>query len=108
MNSICCRVAIYACPKLLNSIIVSLVSNDFQAAASAAELGMGKSAMGKHRGTGSPPGWFMTDEMRLLGWNMHDSAFSRVAKKGNMNDTLNSLQGIIGSCVACHYAYRTR
>ena len=94
----------------LNEIIGYLVSNNLDAAADVAENRMGRSSMGKHRGTGMGPGRFMPLEMRNLGWGMHDAAteFSRIAKQGNLKSAYSALQKVTSSCVACHYSYRTR
>jgi len=92
----------------LNEIIGYLAENNLAAAADVAETRMGKSSMGKHRGTGMGPGRFMPLEMRELGWGMHESAteFSLVAKKGDLKSAYNALQKVTSSCVACHYSYR--
>ena len=94
----------------LNEIIVHLAANDLDAAAEIAESKMGRSSMGKHRGTGMGPGRFMPPEMRSIGWGMHEAAteFSQFAKKGDSKNAYVALQKITGSCVACHYGYRTR
>ena len=94
----------------LNEVIAYLAANDLDAAAEIAESKMGKSSMGKHRGTGMGPGRFMPPEMRSIGWSMHEAAteFSQLAKKGGSKNAYAALQKITGSCVACHYAYRTR
>jgi len=94
----------------LNEIIGYLVSNDLDVAADVAETRMGRSSMGKHRGTGMGPGRFMPLEMRNLGWGMHDAAteFSKIAKQGDLKSAYSALQKVTSSCVACHYSYRTR
>ena len=94
----------------LNEIIGYLALNNFDAAAEVAETRMGKSSMGKHRGTGMGPGRFMPLEMKSLGMGMHDAAskFSQVAKQSDMKSAYSALQQVTGSCVACHYSYRTR
>lgn len=94
----------------LNEIIAHLAANDLDAAAEIAESRMGKSSMGKHRGTGMGPGRFMPPEMRSIGWGMHEAAteFSQLVKKGDSKNAYVALQKITGSCVACHYAYRTQ
>jgi hypothetical protein len=94
----------------LDEIIGYLAENNLAAAADVAETRMGKSSMGKHRGTGMGPGRFMPLEMRELGRGMHESAteFSLMAKKGDLKSAYNALQKVTGSCVACHYSYRTR
>ena len=95
---------------VLNEIIGYLASNNLDAAADVAETRMGRSSMGKHRGTGMGPGKFMPLEMRNLGWGMHDAAteFSKIAKQGDLKSAYSALQKITSSCVACHYSYRTR
>ena len=94
----------------LNEIIGYLAENDLDAAANIAETRMGKSSMGKHRATGMGPGRFMPLEMRKIAWGMHESAtaFSQVARDGNLKDAYSALQNVTASCVACHYSYRTR
>ena len=94
----------------LNEIIGYLAENNLDAAADVAETRMGKSSMGKHRGSGMGPGRFMPLEMRNIGWGMHESAteFSLVAKKGYSKSAYSALQKVTSSCVACHYSYRTR
>ena len=94
----------------LNEIIGYLASNNLDAAADVAETKMGRSSMGKHRGTGMGPGRFMSLEMRNLGWGMHNAAtaFSKIAKQGNLKSAYSALQKVTRSCVACHYSYRTR
>ena len=94
----------------LNEIIGYLASNNLDAAADVAETRMGRSSMGKHRSTGMGPGRFMPLEMRNLGWGMHDAAtaFSKIAKQGDLKNAYSALQKITGSCVACHYSYRTQ
>lgn len=94
----------------LNEIIGYLAETNLDAAADVAETKMGRSSMGKHRGTGMGPGRFMPLEMRKLGWGMHDAAseFSKIAKQGDLKNAYGALQKVTGSCVACHYSYRTR
>ena len=94
----------------LNEIIGYLASNNLDAAADVAEARMGRSSMGKHRGTGMGPGRFMPVEMRNLGWGMHDAAteFSKIAKQGDLKSAYSALQKVTSSCVACHYSYRIR
>ena len=94
----------------LNEIIAHLASNDLEAAAETAETRMGKSSMGKHRGTGLGPGRYMPPSMRSLGMGMHEAAseLARLAKDGDSKGAYTALQKVTGSCVACHYSYRTR
>ena len=93
-----------------NEIIGYLAENNLDAAADVAETRMGRSSMGKHRGTGMGPGRFMPLEMRNLRWGMHDAAteFSKIAKQGDLKSAYSALQKVTSSCVACHYSYRTR
>ena len=94
----------------LNEIIGYLAENNLKTAAEIAETRMGRSSMGKHRGTGMGPGRFMTPEMRNIGWGMHDAVteFAQVAKAGDIKKAYSALQKITAACVACHYSYRTR
>lgn len=94
----------------LNQIIGLLAAGDLEQAGEVAETRMGRSSMGKHRGTGMGPGRFMPDAMRRIGWGMHDAAseFAEVAKQGDAQAAWRSLQNITNSCVACHYSYRTQ
>ena len=94
----------------LNEIIGYLAENNLDAAADVSETRMGRSSMGKHRGTGMGPGKFMPVEMRNLGMGMHDAAseFSKIAKQGDLKNTYSALQKVTSSFVACHYSYRTR
>lgn len=94
----------------LNQIIGLLAEGKLPQAGEVAETRMGRSSMGKHRGTGMGPGRFMPDAMRRIGWGMHDAAseFAEVAKEGDAPAAYRSLQNITNSCVACHYSYRTQ
>lgn len=94
----------------LNEIITHLASGNLDAAAEVAEQRMGRSSMGKHRGTGMGPGRFMPPEMRSLGLGMHDAAseLADVARLGDLGGSYATLQKVTGMCVACHYSYRTR
>jgi hypothetical protein len=94
----------------LNEVIAYLASNNLDAAAAVAESKIGRSSKGKHRGNPMAPGKFMPPEMQNLARALHDTAseFSEVAKKGDLNSVYGALQKVTGSCVACHYSYRTR
>ncbi len=95
---------------VLGEITGYLAENNFDAASDISETGIGRSSMGKHRGTGAAPGWYISNEMRKIGWAMHDAAseFSIVAKKGDMKSSMKALEKLIRTCVACHNSYRTR
>lgn len=94
----------------LNEIYGYLAENNPAAAADVAETRMGMSAMGRHRASGKGPGRYMPQEMRNIGHGMHvsASAFSRAARRGDMEGAYQALEKVTGSCVACHYSYRTR
>lgn len=94
----------------LNEIIANLASNNLDAASDVAEERLGRSSMGKHRGSGMGPGKFMPPEMRSIGWGMHDAAseLSIFAKEGDIKASYSALQKVTSSCVACHYSYRTQ
>jgi len=94
----------------LNEIIGYLAENKLDDLAKVAESRMGRSSMGKHRGTGMGPGRFMPDAMRQIGWGMHDAAteLSEKATKGDVKGVYTALQKVTGSCVACHYSYRIK
>ena len=95
---------------VLNEIIEYLALNDYAAAAELAEDGMGRSLLRKHQDRDFGPARYMPEEMRRMGWNLHEAAsnFSLVAKRGNPQATLVALQKISEACIACHYSYRTR
>ena len=94
----------------LNEIIAHLANGDLEAAAETAETRMGRSSMGKHRGTGMGPGRFMPPAMRSLGMGMHEAAseLARLAQEDDSKGAYTALQKVTGACVACHYSYRTR
>lgn len=94
----------------LNEINGYLAENNPVAAAEVAETRMGMSSMGRHRASGMGPGRYMPMEMRNIGRGMHASAsaFSRAARRGDMKGAYQALEKMTGSCVACHYSYRTR
>jgi hypothetical protein len=90
--------------------VVGLVGNgQFQEAAKLAESQLGRSAMGKHRSTGTPPGRYMPEAMRALGMGMHAAAseFAVTAQTEDQAATLAALQSVMSSCVACHSTFRT-
>ncbi len=94
----------------LNEIVGYLAQNKLEAAADVAEARLGRSSMGKYRRSGMGPGRYMPNEMRDLGWSMHDAAteFSKVAKQGDSTKAYQALQKVTSACVACHAIYRTR
>jgi len=94
----------------VNMIISYLADNNFDAAADVAETGMGISTMGKHRGSGTAPGRYMSTEMHNIGRNMHQLAsdFSNISKQSDIKKSLKALEKLTSSCVACHNSYRTQ
>ena len=94
----------------MSEIFGYLANNDFAVAAEVTEKRMGKSSMGKHRGTGMGPGRFMPLAMRQIGWGMHEAAsnFAEVAKSGDLNKSYAALQRVMASCTACHLSFRVR
>ena len=95
---------------VLNEIIEYLALNDLSGAADVAENGMGQSLLRKHQDRDFGPGRYMPEEMRRMGWNLHEAAsnFSLIAKRGNLQAAYGGLQKITEACIACHYSYRTR
>lgn len=94
----------------LTQILGLLAAGDLNAAADVAENRMGKSAMGKHRGSGMAPGMYMTREMRELGWGLHEAAshFAQIARQGESAAAYGALQEVTANCITCHATYRTR
>lgn len=94
----------------LNGILAHLAASEFQQASELAETRLGKSSMGRHRGTGMGPGRFMPVEMHRLGIGMHQAAsdFAATVKKHDAPEAYSSLQRVMNFCVACHASYRIR
>ncbi|RKZ53025.1 MAG: hypothetical protein DRR16_24910 [Candidatus Parabeggiatoa sp. nov. 3] len=94
----------------LTQILSFLAADKLNDAAEIAETQMGRSAMGKHRGTGMGPGRFMSQSMRQTCFNMHNAAseFAQTAKTGNTTQAYAALAKVTATCVACHSTYRTR
>ena len=95
---------------VLNEIIEYLALNNYTAAADVAENGMGQSLRRRNQEREFGPGRYMPEEMRRMGWNLHEAAsnFSLVAKRQHPQATYGALQKITEACIACHYSYRTR
>lgn len=94
----------------LNQILAHLSAAETQKASELAETRLGKSSMGRHRGTGMGPGRFMPPEMHQLGIAMHESAseFAATVENGKAADAYAALQRVTSSCVACHLGFRVR
>lgn len=94
----------------VSEIIGLLAAGNLASAADVAEKRMGRSSMGKHRGTGMGPGRYMPQEMRSIGWGMHEAAsdLADAARDGDAAGAQAALQQVTSACVACHYGFRTR
>jgi len=95
---------------VLNEIIEFLAIGNYAAAAEVAENGMGQSLLRRNQGREFGPGRYMPEDMRRMGWNLHEAAsnFSLIARRGHSQATFGALQKITEACIACHYSYRTR
>lgn len=95
---------------VLNEIIEYLARNNYRAAADVAENGMGQSLLRRNQGREFGPARYMPEEMRRMGWNLHEAAtnFALVAKRKSPQASYGALQKITEACIACHYSYRTR
>jgi len=95
---------------VLNEINRYLSENKLSSAAEVAETGMGRSLLSKYQDVDIRPGRYMPKEMREIGWELHNAAtqFAKVAREGNLKETLLAYHRITSACVACHYSYRTR
>lgn len=95
---------------VLNEINRYLAENDLRSAAEAAETGMGRSLLAKYQDQDMRPGRFMPQEMREMGWNLHNAAteFAKAARQGNMRVIMDAYYNLTSMCVTCHYSYRTR
>lgn len=96
----------------LNTILTLLAANQVKEAGEVAEKELGRSAMGRHAGKPfeARPGPQMPREMHQLGISGHLAAtdFAKAAASGNRDKALAELPALLGSCVACHAAYRIR
>ncbi|MDJ0759907.1 MAG: cytochrome c [Woeseiaceae bacterium] len=96
----------------LSEIMAYLAANDVSTAAEVAEARLGRSSMGKHRGTrkGKGPGKFMPKEMKKIGHGMHDAAsrFATVAESGDLQKSYTALNDVVAACAACHTSFRIR
>jgi hypothetical protein len=96
----------------LNTIITLLAANQVREAGEVAEKELGRSAMGKHRTKPieARPGPQMPPPMHELGRSSHLAAsdFAQAAASGDRDRALAVLPALVGTCVACHVAYRIR
>ena len=95
----------------IDQILSYLAEGDLDMAAEVAESELGRSSMGKHRGTGMGPGRHMPSDMHDIGFSMHKAAsnFAEIAKKkGDLKGIYAALQDVTSHCVSCHLSYRIR
>ncbi|MCX7896936.1 MAG: cytochrome c [Rhodocyclaceae bacterium] len=93
--------------------ILSLIAEDkFREAGILAEERLGRGAMGKNARLpfDARPGPQMPAEMHRIGIEGHFAAseFARAAIAGDKQGALAKLPAVLGQCVACHAAFRTR
>jgi hypothetical protein len=95
---------------VLNEINRYLSEDKLSSAAEVAETGMGQSLLSKYQDEEMRPGHYMPQAMREIGWELHNAAteFTKVAREGDLKQTLVAYHRITSACVACHYSYRTR
>lgn len=94
----------------LNQVLGHLAASEFQQASELAESRLGRSSMGRHRGSGMGPGRFMPPEMHGLAMGMHQAAseFAVVARKQDLPAAYSGIQRVTSFCVACHASFRIR
>ena len=95
---------------VMNEINRYLSEDKLSSAAEVAETGMGQSLLSKYQDEEMRPGHYMPQAMREIGWELHNAAteFTKVAREGDLKQTLVAYHRITSACVACHYSYRTR
>jgi len=96
----------------INEILTLMAAGKVKEAGQLAETSLGQSAMGKHRGKplDARPGAHMPPAMHEIGMDGHRavSEFAKAAASGDRDKALAELPKLTGSCVACHYSWRTR
>ncbi|MFH1871726.1 MAG: cytochrome C [Pseudomonadota bacterium] len=96
----------------INEILTLIAAGKVKEAGQLAETSLGQSAMGKHRGKplDARPGAHMPPAMHEIGMDGHRavSEFAKAAASGDRDKALAELPKLTGSCVACHYSWRTR
>ena len=96
----------------INEILTLMAAGKVREAGQLAETSLGQSAMGKHRGKplDARPGAHMPPAMHEIGMDGHRAAseFAKAAASGDRDKALAELPKLTGSCVACHYSWRTR
>lgn len=96
----------------LNEVLSLMAAGKVKEAGVLAEATFGVSAMGKHRSKpmDARPGPYMPPAMHGIGMDGHKAAseFAKVAATGDRDKAFALLPNLTGSCVACHFSYRTR
>jgi hypothetical protein len=96
----------------INEILTLMAAGKVKEDGQLAETSLGQSAMGKHRGKplDARPGAHMPPAMHEIGMDGHRavSEFAKAAASGDRDKALAELPKLTGSCVACHYSWRTR
>ncbi len=96
----------------INGVLELMAAGKTKEAGQLAETTLGKSAMGKNRDKpfDARPGPHMPPAMHKIGIDGHQAAseFAKAASTGDREQALALLPKLTGTCVACHYAYRTR
>ncbi len=96
----------------INEILTLMAAGKLKEAGEVAEKALGQSAMGKHRDKplDARPGPHMPPAMHGIGIDGHRAAseFARAASSGDRERALALLPNLTGTCVACHYSWRTR
>lgn len=95
---------------VLDEINRFLAEKDLYAAAEVAEAGMGRSLLSKYQDEDIRPGRYMPQEMRKIGWELHNAAtqFAKLARQGDQHKAMLAYHRITSACVACHYSFRIR
>jgi len=96
----------------IDEILSLVAAGKLKEAGEAAEKSLGQSAMGKHRDKPfeARPGPHMPPAMHGIGIDGHRAAseFAKAAIGGDREQALALLPKLTGTCVACHYSWRTR
>ena len=96
---------------VLNEVLFLMAEGKIKEAGVVAEATFGASAMGKHRSKpmDARPGPYMPPAMHDIGVAGHKAAseFAKVAATGDRDKAFALLPNLTGSCVACHFSYRT-
>ena len=96
----------------INEILGLVATGKLKEAGEVAEKSLGQSAMGRHRDKPfeARPGPHMPPAMHGIGMDGHRAAseFAKAAIGGDREQALALLPKLTGTCVACHYSWRTR